>query len=60
MPNINLGPAGKFVVAALGAAAYYLADNVLDANDAVQILIAVLAAGGVYVVPNHPAPRIEP
>lgn len=59
MPSINLGPAGKFVVALLGAAAYYLSDNVLDVSDGIQILIGALTAAGVYVVPNHPANRIE-
>jgi len=60
MSSINLGPAGKFVVAALAAAAYYLTDNVLDANDLAQIAVAVLGAAGVYAVPNHPTPRINP
>lgn len=59
MGKLNLGPAGKFVVAALAAGAYYLADNVLDANDAVQIVVAVLGAAGVYVTPNVPSPRVE-
>lgn len=59
-PSINLGPAGKFVMAALSAAVYYLSDNVFDVNDAAQIAIAVLGALSVYAVPNHPTPRIEP
>lgn len=48
----NLGPYGKAIVAALGAAALYLTDNVFSVADGVEIALAVATALGVYALPN--------
>jgi len=49
---MNLGPYGKAIVAALGAAAYYLSDNVFSVNDGIEIALTVLTVLGVYAIPN--------
>ena len=42
----------KAIAAAAGAVSIAVADGFLDANDAITIGLAVLAAIGVYMVPN--------
>jgi len=54
--SVNLGPYGKAIVAALGAGALYLTDNVFSVADGVDIALAVLTALGVYALPNVPSP----
>lgn len=53
---IRLGKYSKAIAAGLAALAYVLTDSVLDANDLVQVAIAVAGVLGVYFSPaNKPA-----
>lgn len=51
---MNLGPYGKAVVAALATASIVLSDNVFNAPDVIEIVLAVLGALGVYAIRNVP------
>ena len=46
----------KAIAAGCGAVSIAVADGIFDANDAITIGLAVLAALGVYLVPNDSAP----
>ena len=46
----------KAIAAGCGAISIAVADGIFDANDAITIGLAVLAALGVYLVPNDSAP----
>lgn len=52
MFSLSLGKYGKAIVAVLGTASIVLADNVLDANDVVQLILAAATALGVWGVTN--------
>ena len=47
----------KAIVAAAGALGIVIADGIFDVNDGITVALAVLAAIGVYAVPNEP---VEP
>ena len=49
---MNISRYAKAVTAAAGAISIAVADGILDANDGITIALAVLAAIGVYMVPN--------
>lgn len=49
---MNIARYSKFIAALAGAVAVAVSDGVLDLNDAVTVTLAVLAALGVYAVPN--------
>lgn len=51
---MRLGRYSKAVVAFLTVGAVVVADGVLDVNDTIQVVLAVLGACGVYLVPNTP------
>lgn len=56
--HMKVSTAAKFIVAALAAAALAVKAAVTDGTvtpaEAVEVALAVLAAVGVYVVPNAP------
>lgn len=49
---MNVSRYSKFIVAICGAITVAVSDGVLDLNDGVTVALAVLAALGVYAVPN--------
>jgi hypothetical protein len=49
---MNVKRYAKAVVALCGAVAIAVGDGILDVNDGITIALAVLAAIGVYLVPN--------
>lgn len=49
---MNLSRYSKAIAAAAGAIAVAVSDGILDLNDGITIALAVLAAAGVYLVPN--------
>ena len=52
---MNVSRYAKAIAAACGAISIAVADGILDANDGITIGLAVLAAIGVYAVPNAEA-----
>jgi hypothetical protein len=51
---MKLGRYAKAVVAFCTVGAVVAADGLLDVNDGIQLVLAVLGALGVYAVPNAP------
>ena len=49
---MNIARYSKALVAILGAVSVAVSDGVLDLNDGVTVVLALLAALGVYAVPN--------
>lgn len=49
---MDLSKYSKAIVAVLGALSIAVADGIFDVNDGITVAIAVLAAIGVYKVPN--------
>ena len=54
---MNLAAYSKAIIAVLGAVSVALSDSVLDLNDGITIALALLAALGVYQVPNASAAK---
>jgi len=52
---MNVTKYSKAIVAVCGALSVAVTDNVLDVNDGITIGLALLAALGVYAVPNTDA-----
>ncbi len=58
---MNVRKYSKAIVAASGAISVAVTDGVFDTNDAITIVLAVLAVVGVYAVPNtSPLPLPPP
>lgn len=51
-PGFDVRHYNKFIVAVSGALSVAVTDGLLDTNDAITIVLAGLAALGVYRVPN--------
>lgn len=49
---MNVSKYSKAIVAVCGALSVAVSDGLLDANDGVTIVLALLSAIGVYAVPN--------
>lgn len=57
---MNIGRYSKLIAAGAAAIVYVVADNVIDVNDVIQVVLAVLGAAGVYFAPaNKPATPAE-
>ena len=52
---MNLAAYSKAIVAVFGALVVALGDSVIDLNDAITVVLALLTALGVYAVPNKSA-----
>ena len=57
---MRVSAVAKFIVAALAVAALAVSkavsDGTITSSEAVEVALAVLAALGVYIVPNNPNP----
>lgn len=50
--SVSLGKYGKAIIAVLGTVTLVLSDNIFDANDLVQVVVAAATAFGVWGVTN--------
>lgn len=55
---MNIGKYSKVIAAVAAAVVYVVADNVLDVNDVIQLVLAGLGAAGVYLAPAN-KPSVE-